>query len=237
MSDKEIRLVLVCNEKGGVGKTTLAINIATMCSQAGKETLLVDTDPQESSADWSSVRDAIEFNPMLTCAQKRGKVGYDLAKMKEKYDMVVVDAGGRDSIEMRQAMAVCDICVIPIKPAQFDVWSLSKMAKIVTDVMEQTGEPVNAFTVINGASPNPMVQETIEVKETLRDYSDVFPLMNTVIAERIAVRHASRKGLSVIELRSPQADHKANFEMLSLYQEIFNEQWAKADAKAGQNAA
>jgi chromosome partitioning protein len=127
-------------------------------------------------------------------------VGYDLAKLKEKFDVVIVDAGGRDSIEMRQAMAVCDTALIPIKPAQFDVWSLSRMAQLIRDVAEKTDAPVNAFAFINGASPNPVVRETQEVKDALRDYVEIFPTLETVITERIAFRKAAREGQGVIEL-------------------------------------
>lgn len=121
-------LVLVANEKGGVGKTTIAVNLAAMCVLAGKETLLIDTDKQESASSWASMRHENEIDPSITCVAKTGKVGYDLAKLKSKFDVVIVDAGGRDSIEMRQSLAVCDVALIPIRPAQFDVWSLSRMS-------------------------------------------------------------------------------------------------------------
>lgn len=222
-------LLLVANEKGGVGKTTIAVNLAAMCVLAGKETLLVDTDKQESASSWAGVRHETEVFPSVTCVSKTGKVGYDLATLKFKFDVVIVDAGGRDSVEMRQAMAVCDMVIIPIKPAQFDVWSLTRMAQLVGEVMEKTEAPVNAFSFINGASANPMVRETQEVKEALEDYLSVFPTLQTVITERIVFRKAAREGKGAIELASGLADPKANLEMMSLYQEVFNETWTSKD--------
>lgn len=218
-------LVLVANEKGGVGKTTLAVNIAVMCAMTGKETLLVDTDKQQSASDWADVRHGKMIDPAITCITKTGKVGYDLAKLKDKFDVIIVDAGGRDSIEMRQSLAVCDIALIPIKPAQFDVWSLSNMSQLIQDVMERTESPVNAFAFINGASPNPAVRETLEVKEALRDYVEIMPTLESVITERIVFRKAARDGRGVIELPVGSVDPKANLEMIGLYQEIFNETW------------
>lgn len=225
-------LVLVANEKGGVGKTTIAVNLAAMCVLAGKETLLVDTDKQESASAWAGVRHENEVEPTVTCVAKTGKVGYDLAKLKEKFDVVIVDAGGRDSIEMRQAMAVCDTALIPIKPAQFDVWSLSRMAQLIRDVAEKTDAPVNAFAFINGASPNPVVRETQEVKDALRDYVEIFPTLETVITERIAFRKAAREGQGVIELAPNLYDPKANIELMQLYQEVFNELWTAQNQNA-----
>lgn len=225
-------LILVANEKGGVGKTTIAVNLAAMCVLAGKETLLVDTDKQESASAWAGVRHENEVEPTVTCVAKTGKVGYDLAKLKEKFDVVIVDAGGRDSIEMRQAMAVCDTALIPIKPAQFDVWSLSRMAQLIRDVAEKTDAPVNAFAFINGASPNPVVRETQEVKDALRDYVEIFPTLETVITERIAFRKAAREGQGVTELPANLTDPKANLELMQLYQEVFNEPWTAKDQNA-----
>jgi chromosome partitioning protein len=215
-------LVLIANEKGGVGKTTMAVNLAAMCALAGKETLLVDTDKQESASAWAGVRHENAVVPYITCVSKTGKVGYDLAMLKEKFDVVIVDAGGRDSIEMRQSMAVCDSVIIPIKPAQFDVWSLSRMAQLIRDITERTGVPVKAYALINGASPNPVVRETVEVKEALKDYADLFQTLNVVVTERIAFRKAAREGHGVFELSSSLSDAKANLEMMALYQEVFN---------------
>lgn len=218
-------LILIANEKGGVGKTTIAVNLAAMCRLAGKDVLLVDTDRQESASTWAAMRHENEVIPSITCVSKTGKVGYDLIGLKSKYEVVIIDAGGRDSLEMRQSVAVCDTCIIPIKPAQFDVWSLSRMAGLIRDVSERVERPINAFSFVNGASPNPSVRETQEVKEALKDYADLFPVLESVITERIAFRKASRDGLGVVELSSSLADAKANLEMISLYKEVFHEDW------------
>lgn len=214
-------IVLIANEKGGVGKTTIAVNLAAMCRRAGHDVLLVDTDRQESAGTWAAMRHEDDFKPTVTCVSKTGKVGRDLVELAQKYPIVVVDAGGRDSLEMRQALAVCDFCVIPIKPAQFDVWSLSRMGALLRDLWDRMDRRVNAFAVVNGASPNPAVRETGEVREALADYSALFPVMATVITERIAFRRASRDGLGVVELPTSHSDAKATAEMSSLYEEVF----------------
>jgi chromosome partitioning protein len=218
-------IVLIANEKGGVGKTTMAVNLAAMCRLAGKEVLLVDTDRQESSSTWAAMRHENEVIPVIPCVSKTGKVGRDLVELAGKYDVLVVDAGGRDSLEMRQALAVCTVCIIPVKPAQFDVWSLACMADLLRDVADRLERRVNAFALINGASPNPGVQEAQEVRSALGDYADLFPALASVVTERIAFRKAARDGLGVLELTGKAADAKAAHEMTTLYQEIFNEKF------------
>ena len=106
------------------------------------------------------------------------------------------------------------------------------MAQLVRDVAERTEIPVNAFAFINGASPNPMVRETQEVKEALKDYVEVFPTLESVITERIAFRKAAREGLGVVELAPGLADPKATLELMALYQEVFNESWTQTPVAA-----
>ncbi len=213
-------LYLVTNEKGGVGKTTLAVNLAVMSARAGRDTLLVDTDPQQSAIAWSAVRSEASQEPVITSVILSGKVGHDLVKLKAKYETVIVDAGGRDSLEMRQALAVCDMAIIPIRPAQFDLWSLARMASLIAEIEERIDGRVHARAVINGASPNPAVREAEEIREALAEYEDTFPLLGAMTTERIAYRKAARGGLGVIELAGTLADLKAKTEIQTLFDEV-----------------
>lgn len=214
-------IVLVTNEKGGVGKTTLAVNLAAMAALAGKETVLIDTDRQQSAKSWAELRREGGARPSVLCLEKTGKCGHDIADLKGKFEIIVVDAGGRDSVEMRQSLTVCDFALIPLRPAQFDLWSLDRMASLIADIEERTGSRVNARSVINGASPNPAVKESAEIRTAMQDYDDAFPLLQTVVTERIAYRKAARDGLSIAELAPGLADPKATAELSALFKEIF----------------
>lgn len=226
-------VILIGSEKGGTGKTTLATNIAAMCAIAGKETLLVDTDKQQSASDWASLRAASRTDKNLkvdlACVTKTGRVGYDIEQMRSKFDVIIVDAGGRDSVELRQAMAVCDQMIIPMRPAQFDTWSMDKMASLLRDIAEKIGQPVATRIVLNAVSTNPSVKEAEETRTFLaNEYKNDFSVCASQVGDRIAIRRAVRDGLCVTELPKSLADSNAAEEMQRLYKEIFNEQWTRA---------
>lgn len=214
-------ILLIGVEKGGTGKSTIAVNLAAMRAADGKDVLLVDTDQQESATIWAMTRSQSAIQPVITCVTLRGKVGFDLSKLKEKYDTVVVDAGGRDSVELRQAMAVCDKMIMPFRPSQFDTWSLDKMSQLLKDIAERTGQSVNASALLNAVSCNPSVKEAEEMRKVLAEYSDEFPTLEASLSDRIVFRRAAREGICVTELKKEFADAKASAEIEKLYKEIF----------------
>ena len=216
-------ILLVGVEKGGTGKSTIAVNLAAMRAIRGKEVLIVDTDPQESATIWGAARSENAISPIVTCVSLRGKVGFDLVKLSNKFDTIIVDAGGRDSVELRQAMAVCSKMIMPFRPSQFDTWSLDKMSQLLKDIEEKSGERVNAFAMLNAVSSNPSVREADEMREVLAEYAESFPTLSSTLADRIAYRRAARDGMCVTELKKDFSDPKAMAELEKLYKEIFND--------------
>jgi len=212
-------IILIAGEKGGTGKTTLSTNLAAMRAADGYDTLLIDTDPQGSSNFWSGTRVEAEIEPRISCVLKFGKgLPQEVRALSEKYQDIIIDAGGRDSVEMRSAMVACDRLFIPIQPSQFDVWTLTRMDELV-DTASGFNPDMDAKVVISRASTNPSIQEAQETAELLADFEHL-ALAESVIRDRIAYRKAAKDGLSVCELKPK--DQKAVAEMTALYEEIFN---------------
>ncbi len=105
----------VVNTKGGVGKTTTAVHLATMLAREGN-TLLIDGDPQASAASWAAWRrDNPEYSPSPTTTCLTGKAILSEGKqLAIGFKNVVVDAGGRDSIGLRSALLLAQKAIIPI---------------------------------------------------------------------------------------------------------------------------
>lgn len=211
-------IVLIGGEKGGTGKTTLATNLAALRAKAGRDVVLVDTDLQASANYWVQLRDEAGIRPRVACLQKFGKgLATELRDLARRYEDIVIDAGGRDSVELRAALVVAEKVYIPIQPSQFDIWTLSRMDELV-GTAKGFNPNLDAYVVISRASPNPSVSEWTEAKEAISDFVHL-KLAGVVIYDRIAYRKAAREGLGVAELKA--ADPKAVEEIHRLFQEVF----------------
>lgn len=216
-------------EKGGVGKTNTAVQMAAMLALANKDVVLIDGDKQQSASNWAAIRTGSDTNPLpVPCATRLGRsVATDAALFGEKYKNVVIDAGGRDSAELRFAMAVADIVVMPISPGQYEAWAVDTMVALKKEIEDKIGRAVRVAAFINMGNPS-----TSEVQETrdylLEGYADVLELFDTTLFDRIVHRRSAREGLSVIEMTGAFADPKAVSEVKSLYAEVYGEQWKKA---------
>lgn len=211
-------IILIGGEKGGTGKTTIATNIAALLAIEGNDVLLVDTDPQKTASFWSLTRDESNIEPRVTTIQKFDNVKKEILALKPKFDHIIIDAGGRDSMELRTSLLVADKVFFPLRASQFDLWTLAKINSHVNDA-KAINENLKSFVLINQTSYNPYVKEGEEATSYLDDFEELKP-MKSFITERIAFRKAAIKGLSIPELK-PE-DKKATAEMLDVFEEMMN---------------
>ncbi|HRZ24803.1 MAG TPA: AAA family ATPase [Candidatus Contendobacter sp.] len=213
-------IILIGGEKGGTGKTTLAVNLAAMRALQGRDVLVIDTDIQASASYWAQTRDETTVTPRVACIQKFGKgLPTEVRDLARRYQDLIIDAGGRDSPELRSALLIAERVYIPIQPSQFDIWTLGRMDDLVTNA-QVFNLNLHAWVVISRASTNPSVSEVAEAQSLLADFAHL-RLAHAVIRDRIAYRKAARDGLSVEELKP--GDPKAGEEIRAFFQEVFNE--------------
>lgn len=218
-------IVLLANDKGGVGKTTDAVNLAAMRALAGRKVALVDCDPQETGTAWAIVRSNLMPKvPMIHRLQLTGSdVAEQLVAHSENYDDLIVDTHGADSIEMRQGMTVADIVVMPLQLSQFDLWGVSRVQRIVKNIEAEWGEGqrVDIRALMNGAHPAAK-KDKAEMRKILEEQG--LHVLETVMHWRVLYQRMTSTGLCAVEMepKSPAAK-----EMMAIYKEIFAEDWSK----------
>jgi len=211
-------ILLIGGEKGGAGKTTISTNIASLRTSRQKETLLVDTDRQSTSSFWCSVREENGVSPRVSSVQKYEKsVRTEVKELSKKFQDIIIDAGGRDSPELRGSLLVCNKAIFPLRPSQFDLWTLGRL-NVLVETAREINESLEAYVVVNMASPNPNVKEAEDMKELVKEFTQL-DILKTIIYERIVYRRAALEGMGVVEYR-PE-DTKAVQEITSLYEEIY----------------
>jgi len=214
-------IILIGGRKGGSGKSTITVNLAALLAKKGKDVMIVDADVQVTSSEWEAERRELQDKPEINCVQKRGKIHQALKDLAKRYDYVLVDPAGKDSDELRSAMAVADILVIPVRPSQFDLNTLPAMQDIIGQSKIINPE-LTVYCVLSMAPTNPVINETALAKEYIAELPDI-QLLNTVIRDRKIFRDCGADGIGVVESAiNSDSVRKAKQEITDLLNEVLD---------------
>lgn len=211
-------ITVVGGTKGGSGKSTVATNLAIMLAAAGGDVLLVDADDQETSTDFTNLRETSRPGGAgYTCVALTGAaVRSGVQRLAPKHAHVIIDTGGRDTVSQRAALSICHAYLVPFAPRSFDVWTLDKVADLVEEA-RAVNPDLRALAFINRAEARG--SENVEAAELIRSKPGL-EFVPAALGARKAFAHAAASGLSVTELR-PQ-DPKASEEIGALYRHLFD---------------
>lgn len=208
-------ILAVGNIKGGVGKTTLAINIAIARALAGRDVLLVDGDEQRTALSFTELRTEQTGSPSYTAVGLQGTaLRTQIRQLAGKYDDIIIDVGGRDTGSLRAALTVAETLLIPVQPRSFDIWAVDQVAELVKEAREIND--LRAVAILNAADAQGHDNE--DASQAIADipHIEMLPLS---IGRRKAFPNAAASGRSVLE-QNPK-DAKAVSELTALIAALY----------------
>lgn len=210
-------IVTIGSTKGGVGKSTLALNVAIARAISGRSVWLVDADRQATASLAIQARGAVGVVPEVACSAlpDGGELHAQVVAKAAKFQDVVIDAGGRDSSALRAALLVSDLLLVPTAPRSFDVWALDDIAPLIDEA--------------RAINPRLKVRVVLSCADTVgKDNGAAAAALSelpgmeyqaTPVTRRKSIAVAGAQGLSVLEAKPK--DKKAIAEIQALCAAIF----------------
>ncbi len=192
-------VIAILNQKGGSGKTTIAVNLAHALYLQGGKVLLVDSDPQGSARDWN---EANEGSILPVVGLDRETLPKDLQAIRSGYDWIIIDGAPQIARMSAAAVKAADVVIIPCQPSPYDVWAAADLVDIVKARQDVTnGDPKAAFVVSRRIQGTKLGRE---VEEALNEYN--LPVLKSSTSQRVAYPTTASEGQTVfIDPKGPAA--------------------------------
>lgn len=205
-------IVVIGSQKGGVGKSTLAVNVGGYLLEKGRSVMIVDADDQQSVMSWYNDRD--ESRQRLPVVSASGNIKNTLYELNKHYDYVIADTAGRDSQELRSGLLAADIFITPIRPSQMDLDTVSHISNVFNTALDYN-ETAKGYVLLNMCPTNIFVDEAHQAAELLKEYP-ALSLVNSRIYDRKIYRDTWGDSVTVQESNNA----KAKDEIKNLVEEV-----------------
>ena len=182
-------VVAFLNQKGGVGKTTLAVHVAWQLSGSA-DVLLLDADPQESASQWAGLR---EESPFVTVACAQPNLHRQVDKMRDRYDWILIDGPPRGDRIVKSCIAAADLVAVPIEPSGLSARASDRIVNLLVEAEPYLPGLQCRFVVSRKKARTVIGRE-------MRHLATGLPVLETEITERVLFVRAMTYGQTVQEL-------------------------------------
>ena len=187
-----MRVVAVLNQKGGVGKTTIAVHLARSFQLSGHEVMLVDSDPQGSARDWAAAK--VE-QPLTVVGMDRPTLDRDVKRLGCG-GIVVIDGAPQLKDMAASAIKAADLAVIPVQPSPYDIWATADLVDLAKQRIEITDGRFRAVFAVSRVITGTRIGK--EIFETLGDYG--LPILRAPIYQRVIYAVSATNGETAMDV-------------------------------------
>ena len=185
-------IISLLNQKGGVGKTTLAIQVADVLARRGDRVLLIDADPQGSALDWAAARRGA---PRFAVAGlPRASIYKELPALAQGYAHVLIDGPPRVYEVARSAIMASDVVVIPVQPSPYDVWAAKEIVDLLGEAAVYKPGLISAFAINRKIANTALGRDVVEA---MAEYP--LPVLATAVCQRVAFAESAAGGQTVFD--------------------------------------
>lgn len=212
-----MKVVTIANEKGGAGKSTIAINLAVAAAKEGRRVLLIDADTQGSSIAFRAIRSEKFLKDDIKAVQITKPTIHKDIKDFANFDIVFIDAGGRDTDTFRSAIFAASegMLVVPVLPSVYDIWATEDTIKVLREA--RTFRDIKGNLLFNKVIPNTTIsRDAYDAVVEMAEANDM-AVMGAKIGMRVAFQGSVGKGQGVIEA---DPGSKAADDIMFLYSEV-----------------
>jgi chromosome partitioning protein len=191
-------IIAVCNQKGGCGKTTIAVNLAQAFVTDGSEVLLLDLDPQGSASEWRSRTQAPAFEVR---EMEREELLNQARHLRRQHEVIIIDCPPQYAEPSSAAIRVADLVLVPVQPSPLDVWSTSAIVELIQARQEVAGGQPRAAYVVSRAISNTALRSSLAEALAGAD----LPVLRTGTTQRVVYATSAARGGTVFDGRANPA--------------------------------